>query len=251
MEKILYKKSVTLIVIAILSIVPFMPIGETINSPMPYTKKFESTLVVVQDINLPPPLDVDMILEESMFRRCSIREFTIDPVSIEYLSTILWAAYAYRDDGTQTVPSIGNIRGTTMYVLIKNETLKLDVHKYDPLNHSLQFIKKINSLNFGQYSAPVYIGLVWDTNKSKNGDYTGAEIGMIGQNIAFMTNALNLGAVVNADLLPWSYLARIGLPPNEIPLILMPLGHPEFPYDFRYRPLDFSLLPRIKYSDMS
>lgn len=207
-----------------------------------------STLTVY---SLQPPISVDMILEEAIFRRCSVREFSTDPVSDEDLSTILWAAYGYRDDGKRTVPSINDVHGCSIYVLRKNESFKLDVYRYEPLNHSLQFYKKISSINFGQYKAPVYIGIVWDVNKSENENYVGAEIGEIGQNIAFMANALELGTVVNADILPWSYLAKIDLPSNEIPRIIMPVGYPKYPYDFRYRPWDFSLLPRIRFSDMS
>ena len=35
--------------------------------------------------DLPPPIEVDMILEESIFRRMSVREFTNEPVSDEDL----------------------------------------------------------------------------------------------------------------------------------------------------------------------
>ncbi|MEA2054054.1 MAG: nitroreductase family protein [Candidatus Thermoplasmatota archaeon] len=253
MKKKIWKKGLIIGVMILFFGLAFVPTIGTLNTLMSAdeTVEIDKDYILSQGYELPPPIPVDMILEESIFRRCSIREFSADPVSDEHLSTILWAAYGYRDDGKRTVPLIDNVHGVNIYVLIKNESFKLDVYRYDPTNHSLQFLKKISSFNFGQYSAPVYIGLAWDTNKSENEYYVGAEIGEIGQNIAFMANALDLGTVVNADLLPWSYLARIGLPPNEIPLILMPLGHPFYPYDFRYRPLDLSLLPRIKYSDMS
>lgn len=207
--------------------------------------------ITSNDIDLPSPSSPDMVLEETMFRRCSIREFSDEPVTIEDLSTILWAAYGYRNDGKRTVPLVDETYGVKMYVLLKNESLKLDVYTYDALNHSLLFLKKISSMNFAQYKAPAYIGLIWDKNKSDNENYIGGEIGEIGQNIAFVANALHLESVVNADILPWAYLANIGLPDNEIPKILMPLGHPQFSYNFKYRPWDFSLLPKIKRSEMS
>ena len=207
--------------------------------------------IISSDLELPPPSPINMILEESIFRRCSIREFTDEPVSKEDLSTILWAAYGYRNDGSRTVPSIDSVHGVNIYVLLKNESFGLDVYTFDPFNHSLLFLKKISSMNFAQYKAPAYIGLVWNKHKSDNENYIGGEIGEIGQNIAFTANALNLGSVVNADILPWSHLAKIGLPDHEIPKILIPLGYPLFAYDFKYRPWDFSLLPKIQRSDMS
>jgi len=213
--------------------------------------EFDCIKSTSNEMVLPPLSPIDMVLEETMFRRCSIREFSDEMVTIEDLSTILWAAYGYRDDGKRTVPPVDETYGVKIYVLLKNESLKLDVYTYDALNHSLLFLKKISSMNFAQYKAPAYIGLVWNKNKSDNENYICGEIGGIGQNIAFAANALNLGSVVNADILPWAYLANIGLPDNEIPKILMPLGHPRFSYNFEYRPWDFSLLPKIKRSDMS
>ena len=44
------------------------------------------------DYSLPSPIDVDMTVEESIFRRMSVREFTDESVTDEELSTILWAA---------------------------------------------------------------------------------------------------------------------------------------------------------------
>jgi len=251
MRKIKIRKPVTLILLLSLLSISCSPAIALINNPYTNTLEKLDANQVLHETILPPPQDIEMILEETIFRRCSIREFTLDPVTQEHLSTILWAAYGFRDDGTRTIPLIKKAHATNIYVLIKNESTKLDVFTYNPLNHSLQFIKKISSFNFGQYVAPVYIGLVWDTNKSDNEYLACAEIGMIGQNIAFATNALDLGTVVNGEVLPWASLAKIGLPANEIPFILMPLGHLEFPYDFRYRPLDFSLLPRVQYSDTS
>lgn len=247
----LMKKGTLSLFLCLLLTLLIVPAGGICGIPQSAISINEGEKIIGEDITLPPPLDISMILEETVFRRCSIREFSTEPITIEHLSTILWAAYGYRDDGSRTIPLFQIVHGATLYVLIKNETMKLDVYRYDPLNHSLNFLKQISSFNFGQYSAPVYLGLVWDSNKSKNEYLTSAEIGMIGQNIAFAVNALDLGTVVNADMLPGAYLARIGLSPQEIPLILMPLGHPFYPYDFRYRPLDLSFLPSIQYSTMT
>jgi nitroreductase len=201
------------------------------------------------DLLLPPPKHVNMILEEAIFRRCSIREFYDEPISIEAISTILWNAYGYRDDGSRNIKCFNEDPGVNIYVLIKNETTKLDVFRYNPDLHILNFYKKINSFSFGQYRAPLYLGLVWDQDKSDNEWYVGAEIGEIGQNIAFIANSLDLGSVINADIGSYAFMNRIELLPSEIPRILVPIGYPEFDYNFKYRPLDFSFLPKIKYSD--
>lgn len=251
MRKKFFSKPVT--IVSIILLLSFSYVSTAVPITSPHTNILEKRVhVQIQEgIILPPPQDIEMILEETIFRRCSVREFTLDPVTEQDLSTILWAAYGFRDDGTRTIPLLDSAPAVNMYVLIRNESMTLDVYVYMPFSHSLQFIKKISSLNFGQYVAPVYLGLVWDTDKGGNEYLATAEMGMIGQNIAFAANALDLGTVVNGEVLPWANLAKVGLPPNELPYIIIPLGHPEFSYNFRYRPLDFSFLPRIQYSDMS
>ena len=52
---------------------------------------------VLEGYSLPPPMTVDMNLEESIFRRMSVREFTEEPVTDEELSTVLWAACGFSD----------------------------------------------------------------------------------------------------------------------------------------------------------
>jgi hypothetical protein len=192
-------------------------------------------------ISLPPPGSVDMVLEGSIFRRSSVRDLTDEPVNDENLSTVLWAAYGYRDDGNRTVPGFQGAFAAHIYVLRHD-----GVYKYEPLNHTLLFYRDGDFTNFFQYSAPIQLGIVWDTNVSSNENLTGAEIGMIGQNVYLMANALDLGTVATIG----APLSVIGLPDNEVPKIIMPLGHPKYPYDFRYWPLVFSLLPRVKYSEI-
>jgi len=65
-----------------------------------------------------------------------------------------------------------------------------------------------------------------------------------------MANALDLGTVVTAQG-PDSAIEPLGLPDNEEGMIVMPLGHPKHPYNFINKPKSISLLPRIKYSDIS
>ncbi len=198
--------------------------------------------VAVSEHILPSPKTINMILEKALFRRASIRDFSDEIVSDEDLSTILWAAYGYRDDGSQTVPLMNNVHGAHIYVLRSD-----GVFKYEPVNHSLIFYRAGDYTHHPQmqYPAPIQIGIVWNTTISTNENLTAAEIGMIGQNIYLAANALNLATLTTLGF----SLSIIHLPDNEQPKIIMPLGHPKYPYDFRYRPLVFSLLPRVKLSE--
>ena len=196
--------------------------------------------------SLPSPSDVDMVLEESIFRRMSVREFTTEPVTDEELSTILWAAYGLRDDGKRTVSAIDGIHAAVIYVLKEDAA-----YTYDALNHSLALYKEgdYRDIVGWQYSAPIQLGLCWDTDKTDI-YFAGVELGEIGQNIQFIANALDLGTVVTAQG-PDSAIEPLGLPDNEKGMVVMPLGHPKYCYNFVNKPWWLSYLPRIQYSDVS
>ena len=229
--KNMFKIGFTVCLVTILFSLAIMPVVRT------------STL---EEYPLPPPLSVDMALEESIFRRMSIREFTDEPISDEELSTILWAAYGLRDDGKRTVAEIDGVHAAVIYVFNKDA-----VYTYNALNHSLVVYKEgdhRSDIDILQYDAPIQLGLCWDTSKA-DPNRGGTEIGEIGQNIHFMANALNLGTVVTGQIPP--AIEPLGLPPNEEGLIIMPLGHPVRPYNFVDKPMWISLLPRIRESSMS
>jgi len=198
-----------------------------------------------EEYPLPPPLSVEMVLEESIFRRMSVREFTNESVTDEDLSTILWAACGYQTDGGRTIAGINNTYSGIIYVLKEDAA-----YTYNPVNHSLVFFKEGDWRDIvgWQYKAPIQLGLCYDKNKADS-KFGGAELGQIGQNIQFMANALNLGTVVCGQTPP--AIEPLGIPDNEEGIIVMPLGHMIYPYNFKNRPLWFSTFPRIQTSSIS
>jgi nitroreductase len=196
----------------------------------------------LQNQPLPPPQPIDMILEETIFRRASVRDFTDEPVSDQDLATILWTAYGLRQDGMQTTPPINSTHSARIYVCTDH-----GVYTYEPQNHSLIFYKNGDYTNNFQYKAPIQLGLVWNTTARADENLTAAEIGMIGQNVYLAANALDLATLSTVG----AALDLIHLPDNEVPLIIMPLGHPKYPYDFQDKPLVFTLLPRVQRSEQS
>ena len=199
------------------------------------------------DIILPPPGTIDDILEVSIHRRMSVREFTQEPVSDQDLSTLLWHAYGISDGGKRTVHLFGEKPAVQIYVIRDD-----GVFSYNPDNHSLMLYKEgdfTGSVGY-QFDAPVLFGLVWDSNNNSGEYLSAAEIGEIGQNIYFVANALNLGTVTTGTY-PDMVQTLVGLPPGQIGRIVMYLGHPSYAYDFTNRPLWLSLLPRITDSSMS
>ena len=197
---------------------------------------------VGQEIILPPPNCMCMSLEKTIMRRSSVRDFSDEPVTDEELSTILWAAFGLRDDGKMTVPEINGAHATVIYVL------KEDVYKYNPVNHSLVFYKSGDYRYIGQYEAPIQLGLCWNADILDE-NLSNIELGSVGQNIYFAANAINLGTVITAEIPP--AINPVGLPENEHGMGIMPLGHLNNSYNFKYRPFLFSLLPRVWFSKTS
>ena len=208
-------------------------------------KNVNESSIIYDDYILPPPKNIDMAVEETIMRRMSVREFTDEPVSDEDLATILWSAYGMRDDGNLTIPTYENAHASVIYVL-KEEA----VYTYDPIDHKLVFYKEgdFRDTVGWQWKAPIQLGLCWNTDiaDSKIGS---AELGAVGQNIYFSANAIGLGTVTTAQT-PEPAINAIGLPDNHHGMAVMPLGHPEFDYNFAYKPMLISLLPRVKISNM-
>jgi nitroreductase len=195
--------------------------------------------------SLPPPINTKMILEESIMRRMSIREFTDEPVTEEELSNILWAAHGFRDDGQRTIPGINNVYSSIIYVL-KDDA----AYTYDPLNHSLVHYKDGDWRNIvgWQYEAPIQLGLCWNTDIADI-NLGAIEIAQMCVNIYFMANALDLGTVACGQYPP--AIKPLGIPDNHDGILVMPIGNPLHPYDFKYRPFWLSTLPKVQFSEMN
>jgi nitroreductase len=196
-------------------------------------------------ITLPPPDFTDKNLELSICRRMSVRAFDGSDVTDQELSNILWAAYGYTSNGKRTIYDIDGRYSTIIYVLRKDGT-----YKYNSEGHSLSLFRNGDYSNIGLYdTASIKIGLVWDTRITDDENLAWAEIGMIGQNIYFEANALNLGTVTTAQEV--DQLNLLLLPIYEKPAIIMPLGRPSDDYDFTYDPIPYSNLPIVTNNSFS
>ena len=201
------------------------------------TPEIKHTLTV----SLPDPLILDMPLEQAICHRMSIRAFTGEGITDEELSTILWHAYGYTKPLKRAVHGITDQYPLNLYVLRED-----GVWKYHPEDHSLSKYRSLDMTWIGQYdTATVKIGITWDTDICTDDNYAGAEIGEVCQNIYFVCNSLNLGTVTTSS--ESNQLAFIGLPSLEQTRIILPIGHPQTPYQFTYDPI-ISDLPLIQNS---
>lgn len=206
----------------------------------------------VLDIALPlPVVRRDVIsVEEALLRRRSIRDFVNQPVSIHDLSQILWSCYGLssRAKGFKTTPSAGATYPLDIYVIVRENSVKIDgekfveagVYKYDPFKHYLKLVKK------GDYSRDLMeacLGQKWVGDACFNiiivavferttryyglrGErYVWIEVGHAAQNVYLESAALGLGCVAIGAYYDDKVAATIGLS-NGVPAYVLSIGVP-------------------------
>jgi nitroreductase len=182
-------------------------------------------------ISLPNPYLPKSILEDTIAKRVSIREFKDKPISLKNISSILWSAYGIINKH-RTIESLDGRQSVKIYVLMKE-----GVYLYNSSKHELQLYRHGDWRWIGQYdSAFIKLGLVWDKTKCTNQNIASAEIGMIGQNVYLMANSLFLGTVTTAT--DNYQLQLIGLPKTQKSLIIMPIGYPLIENNYSYKPIE-------------
>ena len=90
-----------------------------------------------QTIKLLSPIDCGVSLMTALERRRTIREFSSEPLSLEHLSGLLWAASGINrsECGKRTAPSALALYPLTVYAFFKE-----GVYRYDVQSHSLEFV---------------------------------------------------------------------------------------------------------------
>lgn len=112
-------------------------------------------------IKLPPPQEKSAFsLEESLWKRHSVRAFTSQTPSWEQVGQLLWSGQGINRPGTnkRTAPSAGAVFPMTLYVILSD-----GFYKYLPEEHAVVTVvsgdqkKLLNDSGIGQntvYSAP-------------------------------------------------------------------------------------------------
>lgn len=196
-----------------------------------------------QNIKLPRPRTTGkMSLEEAIIDRQSVRSFSKQDLSPEEISQLLWAAYGLRDvdsitGASKTVPSAGALYPMEIYIVSPN-----GVFHYFPSSHSLKEIsdKDLRSALSGaalwqeaiaQAAVDFVIACVYDKICWKYGErgmrYAHIEAGHIAQNIHLQAVCLGLGSVPIGAFKDTAVQKALYLPKDNIPLYIVPVGHPK------------------------
>jgi len=191
------------------------------------------------EVSLPPPsTDGEMSLEQTLAKRRSIREFARQDLTLEQIGQLAWAAQGITkpDTGFRTAPSAGATYPLELYLLTKD-----GVFRYVPKGHKLARVSTddkraaLARAASGQGSvsgAPLdfVITGVYARTSAKYGDraerYVVLEAGHAAQNIHLQAVALGLGSVSVGAYTDEAVSKVLDLPADEIPLYIIPVGHP-------------------------
>lgn len=190
---------------------------------------------------LAPKLRGEVSLEKTINLRKSIRRYKDEPLTLEQVSQILWAAYGMNAYDKRTSPSAGACYPFEVYVMVSNvKGLKPGLYHYDGKNHALELIREGNlngplakaCLNQRHVEiAPINIIIVahYERTTRRYGErgyrYVHIDAGHMGQNIYLQVTALGLGTVAVGAFRDEEVKKVIDVPGE--PLYIFPVGVPE------------------------
>ncbi len=195
-------------------------------------------------VMLPEPvLEGNVSVEEALRERRSVRTYAEVPLTLADIGQILWAAQGVTDDrGYRTAPSAGALYPLEIYVTAGDVMgLAPGIYHYQPEKHLLIQVTSgdrradlqaaaINQTPVGDAPATVVITAIPDRTTTKYGErglrYVDMEAGHASENIYLQVAATGLGTVTIGAFDDDGVREILGLPENETPLYLMPVGRP-------------------------
>ena len=196
-------------------------------------------------IALPPPhIEGRLSVETALARRRSVRDFTAQPLRLEQLGQILWAAQGItgRRWPMRTSPSAGGLYPLEVFVVAgRVDGLEAGIYRYRPAGHGLVHIKggdhrralaraALGQGWIGQAPFTVVIAGVVARTAAKYGQraerYMHMEAGHAAQNVYLQAQSEGLGTTAVGAFQDSAVHALVGLAADEAPLYLLPVGVP-------------------------
>ncbi len=167
---------------------------------------------MAKEIRLPKPKEKGTSsIEEALNQRRSVRDYKREPLSLDQIAQLLWAACG-KNRYRRTAPSAGATYPLETYLIVGEvEGLEPGLFHYRPSIHSLHRTNerdirdRLSRAALGQRmieKAPISIILAADYSRTtghygqRGIRYVHMEVGHVGQNIALQANALGLGSVM-------------------------------------------------------
>jgi len=194
-------------------------------------------------IKLPQPvLKGEMSLEEALYKRRSVRQYSDEPLLLTAVSQLLWSAQGItdRNEGHRTTPSAGALYPLEVY-LIAGDVIDLSdgVYRYKPQDNELVLVLEgdvrdelyksaVSQAPVKEAPIVLVITAVYERTTKKYGDrgirYVHMEAGHSAENICLQATALGLGTVTIGAFNDDAVKKVLNLPADEVPLYILPVG---------------------------
>jgi len=189
-----------------------------------------------------PHLESSFSLEKALASRRTLRSFVGGPLTLHDVAQLLWAAQGISNlDGLRTAPSAGALFPLELHLLAGEvEGLAAGLYRYDAKHHTLAPERKgdlrtavarlaLDQDWIGQSSVIFVVSAVCSRTAVKYGDrakrYIHMEVGHASQNLLLQATALELRSAIVGAFDDDHLRELLGLPEDEQPLILLPVGH--------------------------
>lgn len=186
-------------------------------------------------ITLPAPqTEGGKPLMQALKARSSAREFSCEPLSLQLLSNLLWAATGINrpSSGKRTVPSARDWREIDVYVVVAE-----GAYRYDAQSHVLLPVAAgdLRQLTGEQgFVATVPVNLVYVANLDRMVDvgvdrqalYSGTDTGFIAQNVYLFCASFDLACVVRGSLDRNAISSALWLDKNQQVILAQSVGYP-------------------------
>ncbi len=180
-------------------------------------------------------------VEEALFKRRSIREYSLEAILINELTQLLWSAQGITGaGGIRTAPSAGALYPLEIYTVIaKVKEISEGVYKFHSASNALErFVKgdvrkqlawaALDQKFLQEIPLILIIAAVYERTtlkyRSRGIRYVHMEAGHVAENICLQATALNLGTVIVGAFDDAGVQKILNLPESELPLCLIPVG---------------------------
>ena len=184
-------------------------------------------------ITLPQPevSKLSMSLGDALKQRRSVRNYSEQEISMQTLSTLLWAACGVSDPktGKITAPSAINMQDIKVYVCSKDGVCLYNAKANTLTKVSGKDIREAIAGKMQQFAktAPISLVLVStkDTDRSPNDKYGAMDAGYVSQNIYLACTALGLKTVARAMMDYDTLKQELNLPETSYLELNHPIGY--------------------------
>lgn len=198
---------------------------------------------VLAKVELPEPAALTISLRQALEKRRSVREYSGEPLRLDELSALLWAAQGVTaPGGLRTAPSAGAIYPVKSYVLsARVEGLAPGFYSFDPDARTLSMLakgdkqKRLARICGDQQcvedcAAGLLLTAWYGALRKQYGELAEPlallEAGHIGQNWHLAAVALGLGSVSIGKIDASALKLLLPIPEDEHPLYLLIAGRP-------------------------